>query len=70
MASAQDTLCTLTDLGSHSVLMPSVRVTVTLPQGTTLEAPLGMDPLVVGTSSECDIVVADAASPAATASSR
>jgi DNA-binding NtrC family response regulator len=60
MSSEQDTLCTLTDLGDHSVLLPSVRVTVTLPLGETIEAPLGMDPLLVGTSPECDIVVADA----------
>jgi transcriptional regulator with PAS, ATPase and Fis domain len=60
MSSAQETLCTLTDLGDDSVLLPAVRVMVTLPQGETIEVPLGMDPLLVGTSPECDLVVADA----------
>jgi DNA-binding NtrC family response regulator len=50
---------TLTDSGDHSVLLPSVRVTLVLPSGSTVEAPLGMDPLVVGTSPECDLVAVD-----------
>jgi DNA-binding NtrC family response regulator len=50
---------TLTDLSSHSVRVPSVRVTVTPPAGGALEANLGLAPIVVGTHPECDIVVVD-----------
>jgi len=50
---------TLTDLSSHSVKVPSVRVTVTPPTGDKVEAVLALAPLVVGTSPECDLVVSD-----------
>src|SRR5262245_30185836 len=60
MAAENETLCTLSDFGDNSVLLPSVRVTVTLPQGETIDAPLGMIPLMIGTSPECDLVVPDA----------
>jgi hypothetical protein len=41
------------------VLLPAVRITVRLPHGATVEAPLGMAPVVVGTSRECELPVAD-----------
>jgi transcriptional regulator with PAS, ATPase and Fis domain len=51
---------TLTLVRRDAVQLPSVRVTVTCPGGEVVEASLGMEPLVVGTSAECDLVLADA----------
>ncbi|MCC6558120.1 MAG: sigma 54-interacting transcriptional regulator [Polyangiaceae bacterium] len=51
---------TLTDGEDSAVLLPSVRVRVTPPQGAPVEAALGISPLVVGTSPDCDLVIADA----------
>jgi DNA-binding NtrC family response regulator len=54
------TTSTLADAGEHAVFLPSVIVTATPAQGSPIEATLGMEPLVVGTSPECDLAVADA----------
>ncbi|MCC6558264.1 MAG: sigma 54-interacting transcriptional regulator [Polyangiaceae bacterium] len=50
---------TLNDIDDRVVLLPTVHVTVATPQGGALRAVLGLEPMVVGTSSECDLVVAD-----------
>lgn len=43
----------------RAVRLPSLRVTVTLPNRRTLSAPLELEPLVLGQHIECDIVVTD-----------
>ena len=48
------------DAKDPALLMPTVHVIVTPPQGGILRTPLGMDPLVLGTSGECDVILADA----------
>jgi transcriptional regulator with PAS, ATPase and Fis domain len=60
MDAAPASTCTLTTISERGVLLPPVVVTVTPEGGSPVEAPLGMAPLVVGTSPECDLVVADA----------
>jgi DNA-binding NtrC family response regulator len=52
-------LCTLTNAGENTVLLPAASVTVTLPQGGVLKAPLKMDHFFVGTAPDCDLIVAD-----------
>src|SRR4051812_26586339 len=42
------------------VLLPSVTVSVVSAVGDPIEATLGIAPLVVGTSPECDLVLSDA----------
>jgi DNA-binding NtrC family response regulator len=39
--------------------LPALRVSVTPPNGPAVTAPLGVRPLVIGTSAECDLTVAD-----------
>src|SRR4051794_10224462 len=51
---------TLGNAAEGGVYLPSVIVTVAPPRGPPIEAPLGLAPLVVGTSPECDLVVTDA----------
>lgn len=51
---------TLTNTTGPAVSLPSVRITATPPQGSPVEATLALDPLVIGTSPECDLVVVDA----------
>jgi two-component system, NtrC family, response regulator GlrR len=51
---------TLTVVRRDAVELPSVRVTATSPGGEVTEVGLGMMPLVVGTSPECDLVLVDA----------
>src|SRR6185436_12869808 len=53
-------LPTLTAVRRDSVQLPSVRVTAIQPGGAEIDATLGVGPLVIGTSSECDLVLADA----------
>jgi len=53
-------LPTLTAVRRDSVQLPSVRVTAVQPGGAEIEATLGVGPLVVGTSSDCDIGLEDA----------
>ncbi len=57
---SQDATYTMTTLRSHSVAVPSLEISAVAPSGATLLVPLGMDPVVVGTSLECEIVVDDA----------
>lgn len=42
-----------------SVELPGIRVTVTPPKGRSFDVALGVHPLVVGQSPECDVVLAD-----------
>jgi transcriptional regulator with PAS, ATPase and Fis domain len=53
--------CTLTSTGRDGALsVPSLAVSVTPPGGgPAIEAPLALRPLVMGTSPDCDLVVAD-----------
>ena len=39
--------------------LPALRVTVTPPDGAAVSAPLGVRPLVIGTSADCDLTLAD-----------
>src|SRR5262245_14246859 len=50
-------LRTATDEQQRSVTVPTVRVTVTPPEGPEVEETLGLTSLVVGSSPECDLVV-------------
>jgi len=57
-----DPTCTLTRLRHTAVSVPSLEVVLTSPASpatAVVVAPLGMDPLVVGTSPECGVVVDD-----------
>lgn len=55
--SAQFTLTSF-DKG-RSLRLPGLRVSVTLPDRRVVEASLGIYPLLVGTSAECDLVLVD-----------
>jgi len=56
----RSTSLTLASLDEGRALrLPSLRVTVTLPNRRTLSAPLELAPLVLGQHAECDIVVSD-----------
>lgn len=61
MADGSDAGCTLTSTGRDGALnVPSLAVAVTGPgANATVEARLELRPLVVGTSPECDLVIAD-----------
>ena len=61
MPDGSDDRCTLTSTGHGGALsVPSLVVGVTSPGGgAAVEAPLDLRPLVVGTSPECDLVLAD-----------
>jgi transcriptional regulator of acetoin/glycerol metabolism len=50
---------TLTSLRTHAVAIPSLEVRATAPDGSELVVPLGMNPVVVGTSPDCDLVTPD-----------
>jgi transcriptional regulator with PAS, ATPase and Fis domain len=50
----------MTCIRNNAASIPSLEVCVTGPDGAEIVAPLGMDPLVVGSSPECDVVVDDA----------
>src|SRR5262245_49941994 len=50
---------TLLNIEEPAVALSSVLITPTTAQGSLVEAPLGLAPLVVGTSTECDLTVAD-----------
>ncbi len=57
-----DPTCTLTRLRHTAISVPSLEVVLTSPASpvaATVVAPLGMAPLVVGTSPECGVVVDD-----------
>lgn len=60
MTDEQDERCTLTPVDRARLLrLPSVVVTVTPAQGLAIEAELAMRPLIVGTSADADLVIAD-----------
>jgi DNA-binding NtrC family response regulator len=60
MSEAQDGGCTLTSAGpGDSLRIPALVLTVTAPESPAVEVRLAMTPLVIGTSPECDIAVAD-----------
>jgi two-component system response regulator GlrR len=52
----------MTSLRARSVAVPQLELRVAAPAGAGAESvvPLGMDPVVVGTSADCDVVTADA----------
>ena len=50
---------TLTTLRANAIELPSLEVGIVAPQGTEFSATLAFAPLVVGSSPECDIVLAD-----------
>ena len=50
---------TLTTLRRDAVELPSVRLTLVTHDGATQAVPLGVAPVVLGTSPECDLVVVD-----------
>ncbi|MRG95431.1 sigma 54-interacting transcriptional regulator [Polyangium spumosum] len=56
----QDLSFTLTSIDEgRSLRLPNLRAIVTLPDRQTLTAPLGLGPLLLGKSPECDLVVHD-----------
>jgi transcriptional regulator with PAS, ATPase and Fis domain len=58
--SERDTSFTLTSFDEgRSLRLPNLRVIVTLPDRQTVTAPLGLAPLVLGKSPDCDLVVTD-----------
>src|SRR4029079_1167206 len=59
MSTAPDARLTLTDFRPRSVKVPLLRIAVTLPDGSAVEAPLGLDAVTVGSGADCDIVLAD-----------
>jgi len=60
MTDERDERCTLTPVDRDRLLrLPSVVVTITPPQGLPVEAELAMRSLLVGTSSDADLVIAD-----------
>jgi len=50
---------TLSTGTEDAILLPSVIVSVTPADGSTVDATLGLAPLVVGTSPECEVVLSD-----------
>jgi transcriptional regulator with PAS, ATPase and Fis domain len=60
MASDDAANCTLTSLDQgRSLKLPSIHIAVTPPDKRVIAAPLDLRPLVIGTSAECDLPVAD-----------
>jgi DNA-binding NtrC family response regulator len=59
MSDGPDGGCTLTSERDETLRVPALVVAVTSPGGAAVEARLELRPLVVGTSPECDLVVAD-----------
>jgi len=61
MARTRDLSCTLTHAAGFSLDVPSITVSVTPPKGkgSVVEAPLGMTPMVIGSSPDCDLVIED-----------
>jgi two-component system response regulator GlrR len=55
----RDPTYTVTSFRSNAVSIPSLEVCAIAPDGSEAVAPLGMEPLVVGTSPECDLVLDD-----------
>jgi transcriptional regulator with PAS, ATPase and Fis domain len=59
MPTALDRRATLTDFRPRSVKVPVLRIAVTLPDGRSLSAPLGIEAVTVGSGADCDLVLAD-----------
>ncbi len=60
MAHAVEGALTLTMMEEgRAARLPALRVSVTPPNGAAVTAPLGVRPLTIGTSAECDLTVAD-----------
>jgi len=60
MGGERETAFTLTSVDQgRSLRLPNLRLTVTFPDGKSASAMLGLSPLVLGQSPECDLVVAD-----------
>src|ERR1700722_2571312 len=57
---AHDPTYTMTCIRNSAVSIPSIEVCATAPDGAQKLVSLGMEPIVVGTSPECDLVVDDA----------
>ena len=55
----RDPSYTLTRFRPHAVSLPSLEVVATGPSGAEHVVPLGLDPIVVGTSAECDLPIED-----------
>lgn len=60
MPAVADPTYTRTRVRSDAISVPSLEACATGPGGVEVVAPLGMDPLVVGTSPECDLTLEDA----------
>ncbi len=52
---------TRTVIRIDAVELPNIKVAVSPPKGRSFDVPLGVHPLVVGTTADCDIVLPDAA---------
>jgi transcriptional regulator with PAS, ATPase and Fis domain len=50
---------TLTTIRRDALELPSLRVAASPPRGAIIEVPLAVEPLVVGTSPECDLCLVD-----------
>lgn len=59
MVTSVHATATLSRSSETAILLPSVCVCITQPGDKLVEANLGMTPLVVGTSPECDVVLSD-----------
>ncbi len=60
MSSDHAALCTLTSFDhGRSLRLPSIQIAVTLPDRRVITASLDIRPLVIGTSAECDLPIAD-----------
>ncbi|KYF74272.1 AAA family ATPase [Sorangium cellulosum] len=55
-----DATPTVTTLRSDAIELPDLRVIVTPQKSPPLEAILGVDPILLGTSAECDVIIPDA----------
>ena len=60
MTSDKAVLCTLTSFDQgRSLRLPSIQLAVTLPDRRVITSTLDLRPLVIGTSVECDLTIAD-----------
>jgi len=59
MGSDQETFTVANVDGAQVLRLPNLRVLITLPNRRTISAPLGLAPIVLGQSSDCDVVLAD-----------
>src|SRR5262245_259285 len=59
MAIPPDDTCTITVIGGGSASVPNVRVTLSPPEGPAIERDLGISPIIIGKSAQCDMVAND-----------